>query len=591
MADQGENEKQELRSNLELLLDGEPKVATGRFDHLGWDMQAGGGRAGWTSWVASLHETCHFELNQSTAYGALLMAQAYLTRELGGAQQMIRLQELTDRCRNCHEIYATLQSLMIAQDAGVTRDAFVETYPAYCDWLEQGEALIKDLCSRFTRMAALAAVIKGCFQTPVLIQATQFGLQDYAVDALSQKDFPDQRLIALAPILTEDFWQTTLNDFLEQTEDDTAKALLIRAETNGPSGKDADQTLAGIELEPFSIELSAFLETRIANLFERAGQASLQSTDYVSYCQPLLGQCDAMTPFKSATSTLRLPSSNKGSDADALEAQLSETLVTGPPIPANIFLFDDLPRIDWDRFISRHEDREVIFVASKTKDRLKQQYDLEASAMQALGQIQQDYLVYMVKAAKRDGRHVVDICLFTKPGQLLIIDRILRKGILASTSMLLLSDKHWQELWHDPIAKAATQIILFDLSPLDHLERSLAALFEEISFKKYRIEQGEVDLACLVFAASSPKLTSIFVAPCSDAVANGIIRHVETDDNLNNSDGTNWIPDGPVFDQLKDAMPLLLSALFLHETRFDFKALHSEFGAQGFQDGRFLTTK
>ncbi len=161
MANPRQAHRQELQNNLELLFDGESRVATGRFDHLGWDMQAGGGQANWTSLIASLHETCHFDLNQSTAYGALLMAQAYLTRELGGAIQLIRLQGLTDRCRNCHEIYATLQSLMIAEDAGVTRDTFIETYPDYCDWLEQGETLIAGLRSRFTRMAALAAVIKG----------------------------------------------------------------------------------------------------------------------------------------------------------------------------------------------------------------------------------------------------------------------------------------------------------------------------------------------------------------------------------------------------------------------------------------------
>ncbi|RUS63669.1 hypothetical protein EGN72_03230 [Pseudorhodobacter sp. E13] len=591
MAKTPQSDRHELQGNLELLLDGDAKTATGRFDHLGWDMHAGGGETNWTSLIASLHETCHFELNQSTAYGALLMAQAYLMRELGGAKQLIRLEGLRDRCRNCHEIYATLQSLMIAQDAGVMRDAFVEAYLDYRDWLEQGEALIAGLHSRFARMAALAAVIKGCFQTPVLVYATQIGLEDYVVDDLPQDDFPDQRLAILTPMLTEDFWQTAVNDFLTQTEDDTAKALLTSAETAETSSREADQTLLGIEFEPFSVELSAFLETRIAQLVERAGQASLHSTDYVSYCQPLLDQCDALAPFKTATSTLRLPSSDKGSDTDALEAQLSETLVTGPPIPARVCLFDDLPRTDWDRFISRHEDREVIFVASRTKDRLKQQYDLDASAMQALEQIRQDYLVYMVKAVKRNGQHVMDICLFSKPGQLLIIDRILKKGILASTSMLLLSDKHWQEQWHDPIANAATQIILFDLSPLDHLERSLATLFADISYKKYRIEQGEIELACLVFAASAPNLTSIFVAPCSDAVANGIIRHVETDDRLNKSDSTSWSPDGPVFDQLSDAMPLLLSALFLHETRFDFKALQSEFGALGFEDGRFLTTE
>ena len=577
---------QELQSPLELLIDGEVKAADGRFNHLGWDMRAGGGKANWTSLVASLHETCHMDLNQSTAYGALLMAQAYLTRELGGAKQMIRLSALTDHCRDCHEIYATLQSLMIARDAGVTRETFVATYPYYRDWLEQGEALIANLTSRFTRMAALAAVIKGCFQTPALIRATDIGLNAFSAEGIPIELYPDERLKTLIPLLADDFLPKIIDEFLDSPADKTAKALLIAAERD--DDVTADQALAALEFEPFSKALSMLLETRIAELFETAGHASLNSIDYVAYCQPLLDQCDALAPFKTATSTLRLPTAENGSDADALEAQLSETLIIGPSIPVNVVVFDDLPRTDWDRFISTHDDRETIFIASRTKERFEQQYDLDAVGNQSLEQIDEDYLVYMVKASARDGKRFVDICLFSKPGQIQVIDRILKKGILASISMLLLSDKDWQDRWHDIIATTATQIILFDLSPLDHLDRSLARLFSEIAYKKYRIEFGATELVCLVFVARSPKLTSIFIAPCSDAVANGVIRHIETNEGLNQNAHANWTPDGPIFDQLNDAMNLILSGTFLHEHRFDFKALQTEFGATGFQNDRFL---
>ena len=153
MTDRDDADRQELQSNLELLLTADANVATGNFNHLGWNLQAGGGDASWTSRIGSVHETCHFELNQSTAFGAFLMAQAYLTRELGTPTQMLKLQGLADRCQNCHEIFATLQSLLISEDNDISRAAFVDAYPDYVDWLWQGEKLIEGLSGKFTRIA------------------------------------------------------------------------------------------------------------------------------------------------------------------------------------------------------------------------------------------------------------------------------------------------------------------------------------------------------------------------------------------------------------------------------------------------------
>lgn len=580
---------QELPNPLALLLDGKPSVAAGHFDHLGWSLKAGGGTTAWTSLIASLHETCHFDLNQSTAYGALLAAQAYLTRELGGAAQMIRLRELTDRARDCHEIFATTQSLMIAQDAGVTRHAFVETYPDYEAWLTQGEALTRGLKSRFARMAALAAVIKGCFQSDVLQRVGEVGLKTYDIDDLDHSEFPDQRLQLILPDLTTDFWHGQIVRFPETETDHEAIQLLRRAETSSTDTQEADTALAKTRFEPFSTRFSEHLEGVIAELFRQRGKSFLKSRDYAAYCAPLLTQCDALAPFKNASSTLHLPSSDAGSDTDTMEAQLSETLIVGPPPPATITFFDDLPRHGWDSYVSKYDGREVIYVASRTKEWFAQQYDLGRDELEALANNPSDYVVYMVKARLSDGQRTVDVCVFSKPGQLHLIDKIMKVGILASTSMLLLSDKDWQDTWHDQIAGAATQIVLFDLSPLDHLERSLGSLFEEICYQKYQIEQGEIEVTCLVLVGRSASMTTIFAAPCSEMVADGIIRYIETQIAPNAPDQNKWQRGGGVFDQLTDAMPLILSGLFLHETRFDFKALQSKFGAEGFRDGRFLT--
>jgi len=566
---------------------GEPTSAAGAYDHLDWTLNAGTGDQAWTSSVASIHETCHADLNQSTAYGALLSGQAYLARETGSDFHTQQLNSLTQRCRNTHEIYATSIALMISADTGVHLQKFTKAYPEYATYLTQADALLVGLKSRSARMHALAAVTKTCFQAPVVNTAVEAGIANFKVSDARHRDFPDSRLATLAPRLNRDFWHRCIDDFSQSSGDKDGLRNLLNAEGDGPDQIVADNALASEHFEPFSVSFSLYLEDQIGKLLDELGLGYVRSVDYQTYTNAILQQCNEIHPFVNSVTPLRSASSGLTGNKNALDTQFSETLIVGPRIPAEVKLFNQLPRPRWDDYLTRTEADEVFFIASRTKERFCKQYDVDTDGKKNLDAIADDYVVYLVKASNRAEKLCAKICILDQPRQLEAIDCIAKRGMLASTSMLLLADKNWQNDWHSEVSTCATQTVLFDLSPLVHLERTLDAKFANVSFKKFSLQALGRKVSCVVFAGRSDKFSSVFVAPCNEVVADGIIHFARSSFVEGSDSQAIWREGGSTFDDLALPISITLQHLLTHERSFDFKAIKSQYGAKGFQDGRF----
>lgn len=200
------NRKPNFRSGFDLLIDGHEESASGKYNHFDWTLRVKGDTGDWTAKIASIHETCHADLNHSTAFGLLLVSLSYLAREEGTETQFNQtLRALTESCRNTHEIYATFISLVVAKDLKITVKEFEKTFPLYETYLVQADDLLVGINSRFVRMHALAGLIKLCFQTPIIVSILEGGLSNFSVGKFRAQEYPDKRLQTVSTLVSAKF--------------------------------------------------------------------------------------------------------------------------------------------------------------------------------------------------------------------------------------------------------------------------------------------------------------------------------------------------------------------------------------------------
>jgi hypothetical protein len=158
-----------------------PGDAVGGFDHRVFTLSVSKA-GGWRNTLVALHEAAHQGLNDSTAWGHLLRTFAILPG------QECTLRELTTRCAQTHESFATLTSvtLLLGIRDAPSMSEIVDAYPAYGSYLDGS------MNSRWHRVA-FAAALEVCMQSEVLSVTPA----EFVPAALSERYSPDARRTVL----------------------------------------------------------------------------------------------------------------------------------------------------------------------------------------------------------------------------------------------------------------------------------------------------------------------------------------------------------------------------------------------------------
>lgn len=144
-----------------LLFDGE---ARGEHRFEGWDLEVGPNTAPRYARMVGIHESLHAQLNDSTAYGSLLHALAWVVRNRPEDPRWgRRLRALVARCRQVHESYATYLSLLVVGEGQPATDLLAGN-ALYEGYLQVASDLTGSLRGAYLRYHAVAASLRACMQ-------------------------------------------------------------------------------------------------------------------------------------------------------------------------------------------------------------------------------------------------------------------------------------------------------------------------------------------------------------------------------------------------------------------------------------------
>jgi len=499
------------------------ETTTGAYNHLTWDINQKANSTHESSILTSVHESFHSDLNNSSAYGLILIVVAYLARETQDEGHINSLISLVEGCRTGHELYATYMSLlaMSREQSSEIDLKLLASYPDYVQYVELGEQIVGSMRGDFLQKHALAAVVKLCFQTPFVEALTAQGLKHYDFADMPEAHYPDRRLESILPLLTADFWSETIFDFmvehvLPHIEHDTANYLL-------EDRYDFDSL--PVELyDRLSIELTHHLEKAVCRIFVDAKIAVLTGMDHLNYLDTLLNQADAMYSFDDAKVPLMRhedPSENIINTLRSFEGEILRT--SDIKLRADVVEFESLSRTDWEHYLIQDSDKEYFFVVSRIVEKLLDQYSFSAESLALLDG--HEFVVCLRKYTVSESGAVIRLCLMSNPKQLTVLDRISKKGMLANSSMCLMSYRPWNEHWQDVLNKACTHTLLFDLSPFEHIGRTLAQVYTEINVRKVSFnDRGTIYTALVLICEGS--MTGFYFILCSEMCANSIVYMV-----------------------------------------------------------------
>lgn len=528
--------------------------------------------------LASLHESLHYSLNNSTAYGNLLMVFAYLARETNNDKYSKILISLTNNCRQVHEIYATYTSLLAIQSSGYQgfeEDTFYQDYPDYERYVIQAESLLPERTSRLFKMLALESLVKACLQNPNFYNSCLPDIDQFSVSKMRYKEYPDSRLRALRGLLTQDYWSQFLDKLLAmdcELFSGKLASVLMLDDFRFTSISDRDY-------QCLSDGLSSQLDTFFKLAFTCVGQECLVSEEHLNYLDKLLEATNRVYPFEYAKIPL-ISNTAKTSLADDLENFARETLYLSECSPILVVhKLSSIDKKDWPNLAIEDNQQTHYFLVSRTVESIFDQYEISKQDRETLCHLEDDFLVGIRTRSHDINRTVVNLYLVDKPDQLLELNSSASIRIFSNISMVLMATKRWSSKWGDTVEKYSEKTVLMDLSPFKHIQRTLLSQYETVNLYLVSLKP---EIVTLTFLCERGNKRTIFLAPCSELMAKAIVFFMEYYDVW---DSVSQNPEK--FDSHKQDINLVLKHLLEEEKFFNFNALQSRFARKEFNDGGF----
>lgn len=156
---------------------------SGSYTPFGFELRGSGLEVGLDR-MSHLHEALHAVLNDATSWGGAL----HLLARLGPAS-LFRAR--LDQCREVHESFATLGSVLLLQTHHVeVRSWLAERYPTYARLLGSAEPLLSGCGGPLRQYLLTSQLARVCMQTPILDHVPDDG---FPVESPPARDVPDRR--------------------------------------------------------------------------------------------------------------------------------------------------------------------------------------------------------------------------------------------------------------------------------------------------------------------------------------------------------------------------------------------------------------
>lgn len=546
----------------DLLIAGE-HVAQGRYNHTTWSIQSNGSLASTDAQVASIHESMHYVLNNTTLFGLMLIVAAHLAREKSSHQA--QLKALVNNCRLTHETFATFSGLLLVSPEIASAEWLVDKYDhAYIGYVETAEAIIAGVNEPHLQLVILNAVCRLCMQSKGLIE----GIQNKTPFDVKPTDFPDRRFRYLLERLDHQYWKDVIEGYRRANSSDEKIQEYLRI-----AGSQWLEDHHGSEiLDQVTADLQTYIYTKLQHDFMHGQYESIDDNDHLIYNELLIQYANATVPGKFTITPLRADP-NPSEDFGLSEYQNESITIRETPLSARVSRLSDVEENDWGTLQSDYNGFKHFYITSRVTEKLLNQFIFDQADQDCLLSNYPDFVVAVFYKKRINGEMVMLVYVLDEPAQIAEISKR-RFTILSNSSMILLADHRWDE-WYDALQQYSTQTILFDLRPSSQLNL-LSQQYEVLEFHKFRLRRNRnvYSFVCLVARGKIP--TGIYFMPVTDVMANILVHYLNGKDygqqyheDAEGNEGYNVIINYGM-DHLVD------------ETVFDFQSEHTDYANRGF---------
>ncbi|MDQ1250278.1 MAG: hypothetical protein QG597_4657 [Actinomycetota bacterium] len=392
--------------------------------------------------LVTVHELMHAALNESTAFGSLVMACATL-RQAEGEAFTAPLTRLIGQCRSVHEAFATFQSLWVVAEGNLS---YLEEYPRYVGWYRDAADLVP-LPDHFRRKELMIEVAaRASMQAPVLERLAAGASPNDQAWAVPRLQRPDERFALLHALVDGAFWnrawttcQVALSDnplFAALTDADND--VRLRASTYDAQFSDAIAVCTKL------------LYAQVSALLDAHDAPTLGFDENRESAAAVVRAVEAASPR--ARGLLVPPDSTRSLKEEWFDLWDRERLIVRErPRRAHLLSLEEAVRTHRATvFLSDKDGQLHVFGTVRPTFRLLEQFDIDRpERIATLGNTP----VVTLCGLDRDG--VLCLTVLDQPHQLADVRRSLPRGITVhlNISLAALGDDVWRRQWQRRLKK------------------------------------------------------------------------------------------------------------------------------------------
>lgn len=527
------------------LLRGAPTTNEGeyRFDHwavrLGPEPHSSGAR------MATLHESYHATLNDSTAYGTLLHAAAALVRRHPEhAAYNDLLERLIEGAIDVHESYATYSSAFIVGHGWIDPH-LLDPYPGYRALLARAQAISAAMPNEITGFQLVQAATRAAMQGHCQRVFADTPLAQWSAERLDLSQRPDARL---EPLEDSSFLRSARAALDAMTHSDPEADEICGANLEVRAEYDA---LIREEMDSAIDRIGVLLYTCCRDELRRLGLGCLDFNGHQSMTAAVLTRLGSPSLRAAPEGTLSL---------DIVAGFSYETIVLSPdPLPSVWYALQDIPESRWSELVAGPTPHAQLVL--RPADRLLKQYDFAPPPPFS------DQLGAVAALRRRTSGPqgpLLEHIFIASPAQLTRFADRLGKPVLSSCAMSVLASPTWQAEWLPALKSLAHMHVLVDLDPFAQVRRWVRQAEFRTSFAT--LDLAGDDRRYVVFALYPQTGDDlVYLFPCTAVLAAAFTLELR-------SHPEHFVEDqSPFLNQLA-AINLSLSHLLREEPWFDFGA-------------------
>lgn len=530
---------------------------SGHYHFDGWDIRLPPATDPRVAQMLDVHEALHVQLDESTAFGALLNAVAFAARNLPDDARLGRLLgHLVSGCRLVHESHATYLSLLVVGDGQASLDLLVDN-PLYRLYHDQAAALAVGLSGGYLRRHAVGAALRACMQGDAAALALQRGLENFRAADLRGAAWPDAILRRLAARLRRDTWTGALEQARRDRPDLPGWEAIAASE--------ADPGLyRGLMREEYDVT-SDYLLARFHAVVQALVPGIRGFDDHLPLIEPLIAAAERRVPAGRVRMPLRAAPPGATPAVEILRTfKGARVILRSKPMSAALRPLPPTERAD--ELVVGIEAQAHLFVVVRHADRLQEQHTWPEGGPPGGP-------VTAIRRAVRheDGSRVLEYHLLPGPDVLDELCAALPAGlpVIASVSMAVFGDAAWSSAWLERLDRAALLSVLIDLDPYEHLERWSNQAGLAFDFATMLLPDDHVPNRVFVLHPADSR--TLLLAPCSHTVAQSLVYFLRTCIRRPDvfREDTAFLAGAD-----RNAVGVLLGHLLREETFFDFGAGH-----------------